>query len=104
MKARRVRRWTAQTWRLPDPPLRLPSMKRLLAFGAALAAATVLVRPAGGIQAQSAGLAALAHIAAQTVWDSVYSGDQAARGESTYKSTCMKCHGATLAGTDSAVS
>jgi len=34
----------------------------------------------------------------RTVWDSVYSAPQAARGESTYARTCARCHGATLAG------
>jgi mono/diheme cytochrome c family protein len=35
-----------------------------------------------------------------TVWDSVFTADQAARGETLYKAGCAKCHGATLAGTD----
>ena len=38
--------------------------------------------------------------AKRTVWDSVYTDTQAARGDSVYKETCSKCHGATLAGTD----
>jgi hypothetical protein len=43
----------------------------------------------------------LAAHAATTVWDSVYSDAQAARGDSLYKAlTCIKCHGATLAGGD----
>jgi len=83
-------------------------MKRLLAFGAAVAAATAFAHPAAGVQVQSPAFGGAApgnpHVIAQTVWDSIYSGEQAARGESTYKSTCMKCHGETLAGTDSAVS
>jgi S-disulfanyl-L-cysteine oxidoreductase SoxD len=41
---------------------------------------------------------------AQTVWDSVFSDSQAMRGDSLYKNTCARCHGETLAGTDSAVS
>jgi mono/diheme cytochrome c family protein len=35
-----------------------------------------------------------------TVWDSVYTTVQASHGDSLYKATCVKCHGATLAGGD----
>jgi len=35
-----------------------------------------------------------------TVWDSVYTAAQASRGDSLYKVTCIKCHGATLSGGD----
>ena len=35
-----------------------------------------------------------------TVWDSVYTAAQASRGDSLYKATCVKCHGATLSGGD----
>ncbi|HSV13255.1 MAG TPA: c-type cytochrome [Tepidisphaeraceae bacterium] len=38
--------------------------------------------------------------ASRTVWDSVYSVPQAARGESTYAKTCARCHGASLTGGD----
>ena len=34
----------------------------------------------------------------RTVWDSVYSATQAARGETAYARSCARCHGATLAG------
>jgi S-disulfanyl-L-cysteine oxidoreductase SoxD len=37
---------------------------------------------------------------ARSVWDSVYTDAQAARGDSLYKENCAKCHGATLAGTN----
>ncbi len=37
---------------------------------------------------------------ARTVWDSVYSAAQAARGDSAYAKSCARCHGATLAGAD----
>lgn len=40
--------------------------------------------------------------APRTTWDSVYSDSQAVRGDSLYKNSCATCHGATLAGTDSA--
>jgi S-disulfanyl-L-cysteine oxidoreductase SoxD len=36
----------------------------------------------------------------RTVWDSVYSAPQAARGESAYVKTCAKCHQASLGGAD----
>jgi mono/diheme cytochrome c family protein len=36
----------------------------------------------------------------RSVWDSVYTDAQAARGDSLYKENCAKCHGATLAGTN----
>jgi S-disulfanyl-L-cysteine oxidoreductase SoxD len=36
----------------------------------------------------------------KTTWDSVYTVDQATRGESLYKATCVKCHGPALAGGD----
>jgi mono/diheme cytochrome c family protein len=35
-----------------------------------------------------------------TVWDSVYTASQATRGDSLYKGTCVKCHGASLSGGD----
>jgi len=35
-----------------------------------------------------------------TVWDSVYTAAQASHGDSLYKVTCVKCHGATLSGGD----
>lgn len=39
---------------------------------------------------------------ARTTWDSVYSVDQAARGETTYARTCSRCHKAALGGADEA--
>jgi S-disulfanyl-L-cysteine oxidoreductase SoxD len=36
--------------------------------------------------------------AERSVWDSVYTAAQATRGDSLYRVTCSKCHGATLAG------
>jgi cytochrome c len=35
---------------------------------------------------------------ARSIWDSVYSAAQAARGDSLYHMTCAKCHGDTLGG------
>jgi mono/diheme cytochrome c family protein len=66
-------------------------MKRLLGLAAATAAIatlttiTAFVRPARF---------------EKTTWDSVYTEAQAARGDSLYKVSCVKCHGATLTGGD----
>jgi mono/diheme cytochrome c family protein len=38
----------------------------------------------------------------RTVWDSVYSLAQAARGEMAYAKACARCHGASLTGGDEA--
>jgi len=38
--------------------------------------------------------------ASRTVWDSVYSVAQAARGESLYAKSCARCHGPSLSGAD----
>lgn len=40
--------------------------------------------------------------APRTTWDSVFSDSQATRGGTLYASACATCHGASLAGTDSA--
>jgi cytochrome c553 len=37
---------------------------------------------------------------AKTVWDSVYTANQAARGETSYANTCARCHKASLGGGD----
>jgi hypothetical protein len=85
-------------------------MKRLLVFLAAIAVAGLALRPQSGAHAQRDALSHPvftpheARTAAHTTWDSVYTDSQALRGDSLYKATCMKCHGETLAGTDSAVS
>ncbi len=50
-------------------------------------------------------LALAAAIAAQTprtVWDGIYTEEQAARGETIYAERCAKCHGDTLAGQEAA--
>ena len=48
---------------------------------------------AAGSQAQSA---------SKSVWDGVFSPEQAARGEAQYIARCAACHGATLGGTGEA--
>jgi mono/diheme cytochrome c family protein len=39
-------------------------------------------------------------IAERTVWDSVYTADQAQRGQTAYNQTCARCHQPTLGGAD----
>ncbi|MEO7998828.1 MAG: c-type cytochrome [Gemmatimonadaceae bacterium] len=39
---------------------------------------------------------------ARTTWDSVYTAEQAGRGETTYAKTCSRCHQAALGGADEA--
>jgi mono/diheme cytochrome c family protein len=41
-----------------------------------------------------------AHRTTLTVWDSVFSADQAARGQATYGRTCSRCHQPSLGGAD----
>ena len=48
---------------------------------------------AGAVQAQST---------ARSVWEGIFSPDQAARGEAQYVQRCAACHGATLGGTGEA--
>jgi S-disulfanyl-L-cysteine oxidoreductase SoxD len=48
---------------------------------------------AAAVQAQSPG---------RSVWDGIYSPEQAARGEAHYAARCGACHGATLNGTGEA--
>jgi hypothetical protein len=83
-------------------------MKRLIAFAAATLVVAVVLRPRAQAQLDpSSHVVAVARDArapAHTTWDSVFTDSQAMRGDTLYKATCMKCHGATLAGTDSAVS
>jgi mono/diheme cytochrome c family protein len=85
-------------------------MKRLLVFVAATSVAALALRPRTPAGAQShpsshGGATVLeTRAATHSTWDSVYSDSQAHRGETLYKATCMRCHGETLAGTDSAVS
>lgn len=38
----------------------------------------------------------------RTVWDGIYTDEQAARGETLYAERCAKCHGDTLGGQESA--
>jgi mono/diheme cytochrome c family protein len=68
-------------------------MKRLGAMMAIIVAGT-------GLAAARPSRAASRVAIESTVWDSVFTAEQAVRGDTLYKSSCSKCHGATLAGTD----
>lgn len=46
--------------------------------------------------------AALAQGAPRSVWDGVFSAEQAARGKTAYDERCAKCHGDSLAGAEMA--
>jgi len=53
-----------------------------------------------GLLGAAAGL--LAQTTSRTVWDGVYTTDQAARGAALYSSQCASCHGTALTGGESA--
>lgn len=72
-----------------------------LTIVAALAAAVLCVPLLASSPYRGAGRMAAPHPRfSQTVWDSVYTAEQATRGDSLYKVTCVKCHGPDLAGGD----
>jgi cytochrome c5 len=64
-------------------------MKHRLLIGAT----ALLVAVAGGAFA-----VAQAPAAPKSIWDGVFTAEQAARGESAYQTNCSNCHGATLSG------
>jgi mono/diheme cytochrome c family protein len=64
-----------------------------------LAVVAAIVLPAFAF-ATSTGNAANRSIRARTTWDSVYTAEQAGRGESTYARNCARCHRAELGGAD----
>jgi mono/diheme cytochrome c family protein len=68
--------------------LRKPAAALIIA-GCTIAALTASVR-AESVRAS--------RLATKSVWDSVYTTAQAARGDSLYKTSCAKCHGDTLTG------
>jgi S-disulfanyl-L-cysteine oxidoreductase SoxD len=77
--------------------------KLLLIAGTATAIAVLTVRASGVSAAGKSVVATGGAIVAEpsrSVWDSVYTDSQAVRGDSLYKQTCVKCHGATLTGTN----
>jgi S-disulfanyl-L-cysteine oxidoreductase SoxD len=65
---------------------------------AALAVLTaVVVLP---VTAFVRGTSARPPVAGRTVWDSVFTAEQAARGQATYGRTCSRCHQPSLGGAD----
>jgi len=51
-----------------------------------------------GVLAVAIACAAVVSARERTVWDGVYTEEQAARGKTIYGEACVKCHGETLAG------
>ncbi|WP_448664199.1 c-type cytochrome [Sphingomonas sp. CJ20] len=64
-----------------------------LALGAGVATLAMSGLVAAGSRAQGV---------AKTVWDGLYTADQAGRGKETYTARCAACHGPSLGGGDSA--
>ncbi|HEX3756762.1 MAG TPA: cytochrome c [Rhizomicrobium sp.] len=54
------------------------------------------------LAAVTASGSALAQTPSKSVWDGVYTADQAARGKAQFDQHCAKCHGATLGGNEMA--
>ena len=57
----------------------------------------------GGFRAHAGASSVSTSTRERTTWDSVFTADQAGRGETTYKRLCARCHMETLAGGDEAV-
>lgn len=55
-----------------------------------------------GLSLAVAAVSAAAQEDRTTVWDGVYTAEQAARGEAVYKSHCLSCHQADFSGTEEA--
>jgi mono/diheme cytochrome c family protein len=73
--------------------------RRVIGVSGALTAVLTVIQ----LAAMPAGLAPGRHpLAAGSVWDSVFTLAQAARGESTFRMTCSNCHGDSLAGINDA--
>ena len=64
-------------------------MKRVMFFSLAICAGATYVT-------------ALSGQASRSVWDAVYTAEQAKRGEAAYAQHCASCHGATLLGAEAA--
>jgi S-disulfanyl-L-cysteine oxidoreductase SoxD len=70
---------------------------KLLHTGAALTVVAALVSVCSALRAQEPVSAE-----SRTVWDGVYTEEQAKRGETLYQKECKSCHGDTLGGGESA--
>lgn len=66
----------------------------------------VLIASLGVIAARRVTPPATLHVSARTrdrtTWDSVYTPEQAARGQAAYDATCARCHQESLGGADAA--
>ena len=63
----------------------------------------ILIGMAAATMALGASVAALqAQAPAHTVWDGVFTADQAAQGKALYEAKCITCHGAELNGAEMA--
>ena len=70
--------------------------QRLVILSAVILPALAFVRDAKGATPVDIG------VRTRTTWDSVYTAEQAGRGETTYSKTCARCHQASLGGADEA--
>ena len=75
-------------------------MKSRILIGAiaGLTAMTALARVAAGQAAPPPASAPAGGASGRSVWDGVYSGDQAKRGGKVYTTECVRCHGEQLEG------
>src|SRR5207247_198216 len=80
----------------------------LLAASKSLAASAVVITlgqltfgSGTGLSAQTTTSAApIEQAAPKTIWDGVYTKEQAARGQQAYKQTCGYCHGPDMSGSE----
>ena len=73
----------------------LPGSKRFAIFACLALAGGLALSIGEGADAPEAGAPAAA---TRSVWDGVYSTDQAAKGQKGYNSQCARCHGEALGG------
>ncbi len=76
------------------------TLARWIGAGIFVSLLPLLARDLRANDAPDAPPAAASRPAARTVWDSVYSGAQAARGETLYVKACARCHKESLGGAD----
>jgi len=77
-------------------------MNRGIAFGCALLAVASLFAVLGRVQSVAAAQAEQPASETQSVWDGVYTAEQAKRGQALYEKDCSTCHGDRLNGTGEA--
>ncbi len=61
---------------------------------------TVVIAAVGVIAARPAAPLNESSVADRTTWDSVFTPEQAARGQTAYAATCARCHQESLSGAD----